>query len=65
MTTLIGAPAAKALIWSKTVENCRSHTPVLRSVALYNPLLTELVAHLPPVSEDAAPGLRLVAEEPS
>ena len=26
LTTLMGAPAAKALIWSNTVANCSSHS---------------------------------------
>jgi GntR family transcriptional regulator len=33
---------------------------ILRSEALYNPLLTELVAELPPAAHDTEPGLRLI-----
>jgi GntR family transcriptional regulator len=39
-----------------------SGRPVLRSEALYNPLLTELVAELPPRLDEAEPGLRLIGD---
>jgi hypothetical protein len=50
------------------IERTTSDTggrPVLRSVALDNPLLTELVAELPPVRDDAEPGLRLIPTSPA
>ena len=54
-----GAQGAPLLRIERTTSNVGG-TAVLRSVALYNPLLAELVAHLPPVPEDGAPGLRLI-----
>jgi len=35
---------------------------ILRSEALYNPLLTELVAELPPAAHDNEPGVRLIRQ---
>ena len=35
---------------------------ILRSEALYNPLLTELAAELPPPAHDLEPGLRLIPQ---
>jgi GntR family transcriptional regulator len=58
----LGVPRGAPLLRIERTTSAADGTPVLRSLALYNPLLTELVAHLPPVPEDAAPGLRLVAE---
>jgi GntR family transcriptional regulator len=61
----LGVPRGAPLLRIERTTSAADGAPVLRSVALYNPLLAELVAHLPPVPEDAAPGLRLLGEKPS
>jgi GntR family transcriptional regulator len=61
----LGVPRGAPLLRIERTTSAADGTPVLRSVALYNPLLTELVAHLPPVPEDAAPGLRLLGDDAS
>jgi GntR family transcriptional regulator len=61
----LGVPRGAPLLRIERTTSAADGTPVLRSVALYNPLMAELVAHLPPVPEDGAPGLRLVAGESS
>lgn len=61
----LGVPRGAPLLRIERTTSAADGTAVLRSVALYNPLLAELVAHLPPAPGDAAPGLRLVTEEPS
>lgn len=58
-------PRGAPLLRIERTTSAADGTPVLRSVALYNPLLAELVAHLPPVPDDAAPGLRLLTEDRS
>jgi GntR family transcriptional regulator len=60
----LGVPRGAPLLRVERTTSDAAGTPVLRSVALYNPLLAELVAHLPPVPEDVAPGVRLVDEDP-
>ena len=61
----LGVPRGAPLLRIERTTSAADGTPVLRSVAFYNPLLAELVAHLPPVPEDAAPGLRLVTDAPA
>lgn len=59
----LGVPRGAPLLRVERTTSGTDGAAVLRSVALYNPLLAELVAHLPPVPEDAAPGLRLVTDD--
>ena len=56
----LGVPRGAPLLRIERTTSSVDGTAVLRSVALYHPLMAELVAHLPPVPEDGAPGLRLI-----
>lgn len=60
---LLHVPSAAPLLRIERTTSDAGGGPVLRSVALYNPLLTELVAELPPVLDEAEPGLRLIPRQ--
>jgi GntR family transcriptional regulator len=62
---LLQVPRAAPLLRIERTTSDTGGRPVLRSVALYNPLLTELVAELPPVLDEAEPGLRLIPTSPA
>ena len=57
---LLRVPRGAPLLRVERTTSDRGDRPVLRSVALYNPLLAELVAELPPVPDETEPGLRLI-----
>lgn len=56
LTIPVGAPLLRVERTTRAADT----RPVLRSLANYNPLLTELVADLPPAAHEAEPGLRLI-----
>jgi DNA-binding GntR family transcriptional regulator len=62
---LLQVPRAAPLLRIERTTSDTGGRPVLRSVALYNPLLTELVAELPAVLDEAEPGLRLIPTSPA
>ncbi len=62
---LLQVPRAAPLLRIERTTSDTGARPVLRSVALYNPLLTELVAELPPAPDEAEPGLRLIPPSPA
>jgi GntR family transcriptional regulator len=57
---LLGIPKGAPLLRVERTTWDVSGRPVLRSDAQYNPLVTELVADLPPATHDLDPGMRLV-----
>ena len=57
---LLRVPRGAPLLRVERTTSDTGDRPVLRSVALYNPLLAELVAELPPVPDETEPGLRLI-----
>ncbi len=59
---LLGVPKGAPLLRVERTTWDADGRPVLRSEARYNPLLTELVADLPPAMHDIEPGLRLIAQ---
>ena len=59
---LLGIPRGAPLLRVERTTSDVDGRPVLRSQALYNPLLTELVAELPPAVHDLEPGLRLIGQ---
>ncbi len=62
---LLQVPRAAPLLRIERTTSDTGDRPVLRSVTLYNPLLTELVAELPPALDEAEPGLRLIPASPA
>ena len=62
---LLRVPRAAPLLRVERTTSDTGDRPVLRSVALYNPLLAELVAELPPVPDETEPGLRLIPASPA
>jgi GntR family transcriptional regulator len=63
---LLQVPKAAPLLRIERTTSDTGGRPVLRSEALYNPLVTEIVAELRPVVDETEPGLRLIrkATEP-
>jgi DNA-binding GntR family transcriptional regulator len=59
---LLRVPKGAPLLRVERTTRDADSRPVLCSDARYNPLLTELVADLPPAVHDIEPGLRLIAE---
>jgi GntR family transcriptional regulator len=59
---LLGVPKGAPLLRVDRTTWDADGRPILRSEARYNPLLTELVADLPPAMHDIEPGLRLIAQ---
>jgi GntR family transcriptional regulator len=59
-TGLLGVPKGAPLLRVERTTWDADGRPILRSEARYNPLLTELVADLPPAMHDIEPGLRLI-----
>jgi DNA-binding GntR family transcriptional regulator len=57
---LLGVRKGAPLLRVERTTSDAAGRPILRSEARYNPLLTELVADLPPAAPDNAPGLRLI-----
>ena len=60
---LLGVPKGAPLLRVERTTLDAHGRRILRSEARYNPLLTELVADLPPAVHDIEPGLRLIAEQ--
>jgi GntR family transcriptional regulator len=58
---LLGVPKGAPLLRVERTTWDVDGRRILRSDARYNPLLTELVADLPPAAHDVEPGLRLVS----
>jgi GntR family transcriptional regulator len=58
---LLGVPTGAPLLRVERTTSDTAGRPILRSEAHYNPLLTELVADLPPAAHDIEPDLRLRA----
>jgi len=59
---LLGIPRGAPLLRVDRTTSDVDGRRVLRSQACYNPLLTELVAELPPAVHDLEPGLRLISQ---
>jgi GntR family transcriptional regulator len=59
---LLGVPKGAPLLRVERTTRDADGRPILRSEAHYNPLLTELVADLPPAAHDIEPDLRLVPQ---
>jgi GntR family transcriptional regulator len=59
---LLRVPKGAPLLRVERTTRGADSRPILCSDARYNPLLTELVADLPPAVHDIEPGLRLIAE---
>jgi DNA-binding GntR family transcriptional regulator len=62
---LLGVPKGAPLLRVERTTRDAADRPILRSEARYNPLLTELVADLPPAVHDLEPGLRLIPDRAS
>jgi len=59
---LLGVPRGAPLLRVERTTSDASGRRILRSEARYNPLLTELLAELPPAVHDIEPGLRLIPQ---
>ena len=59
---LLDVPKGTPLLRVERTTRDADGRPILRSEALYNPLLTELVAELAPPAHDIEPGLRLIPQ---
>lgn len=60
--SLLAVPAGAPLLRVERTTRDADNRPVLRSLANYNPLLTELVTEIPPAAHETEPGLRLIRQ---